>query len=483
MGKEERRAGILNKRLTRRELLKGAGGAGLALGLGALAGCAPPAPAPAPAPPPAAPAEVGPTVIKVYVNANFFIEPDAFTEAQVWTVHVPEFNKARKDIQIIVEPVSRDEYTPKVLMMAASGDIGDVLWGTGSIPMWAKNDVLLPLDDLIAEDNFDLSVYDPTALKILQFDPTTNKWYVGPLWGLPNTFNAGVQMLYWNADIFKAAGVELPTEDTTYDDILEMAKRLTQDIDGDGTPDVWGFLPSPYHAHGIFWDGSMIAPFGGEIFNFEGTEARINSPESVAAFQWLYDLERKYQVAPPKDVVSALGGYKEMHMKSKLALYRNGPWGGMHFRLIPPEGEEGHVEAGGVPTPVGPSGSRGTFASCEWWGIAKASKHPKEAFEALKWITDYDSNKYRALGALVTPAYLAVREDPEILADPLLVINMKATEYAELPYHAANGRDSEINTLLGQELGGLDAGEQEPTQAFFDQLAAKIQDILDQPPA
>jgi len=37
--------------------------------------------------------------------------------------------------------------------------------------------------------------------------------------------------------------------------------------------------------------------------------------------------------------------------------------------------------------------------------------------------------------------------------------------------------------LLGQELGGLDAGEQEPTQAFFDQLAAKIQDILDQPPA
>ncbi|HEY63484.1 MAG TPA: twin-arginine translocation signal domain-containing protein, partial [Caldilineae bacterium] len=67
MREEERRAGILNKRLTRRELLKGAGGAGLALGLGALAGCAPPAPAPAPAPPPAAPAEVGPTVIKVYV--------------------------------------------------------------------------------------------------------------------------------------------------------------------------------------------------------------------------------------------------------------------------------------------------------------------------------------------------------------------------------------------------------------------------------
>jgi len=213
-----------------------------------------------------------------------------------------------------------------------------------------------------------------------------------------------------------------------------------------------------------------------------GTEARINTEESVAAFQWLWDLEWTHRVTPTKEVVSALGGYKEMHMNSQLALYRNGPWGGMHFRLIPPEGEEGHVEAGGVPTPVGPAGLRGTFASGEWWGIAKASKHPQEAFEALKWITDYDSNKYRSLGVLSPPAFLAVREDPELLADPLIAENMKAAEYAQLPYHAANGRDSEINTLLGQELGGLDTGEQEPTQAFFDQLAEKIQDILDQPP-
>jgi multiple sugar transport system substrate-binding protein len=209
----------------------------------------------------------------------------------------------------------------------------------------------------------------------------------------------------------------------------------------------------------------------------------INSPESVAAWRWYYDLIWTLKVAPSKDIVSALGGYKEMHMKSQLAMYRNGPWGGMHFRLIPPEGEEGYVKAGGMPMPKGPGGRTGAFIGVEYWSIAKATKYPNEAWEALKWVTDKESGIIRAKGTVMPPLRLDAMEDPEIQDDPLIVMNIRAAQNVEVPYYAANGRDSEVNQLLGQELAALDSGDQELTQAFFDSLAEKIQGILDKPPA
>ncbi len=421
-------------------------------------------------------------IVKVDVNANFFIEPDSFTEAQVWTVHVPEFNKSRSDIQVVLNPVSKAEYTPKVLMQAASGDISDVLWGTGSIPLWSKSNVLAPLDPLAKADNFDLNQYDPQALKMCTYDPQATKWYTGQLWGLSNSYRAGSQMLYWNADVFKAAGVDLPTEKTTYDDILTMAKKIAKP-GSDAQSSVFGYLPDCGWSHTVWWETTLLVPLGGEVFDFEGTTAKLNTPETVAAYQWLWDLTWTHKVAPPKEVVDALGSYKGMHMNSQLALYRNGPWGGMHFRLIPPAGEEGHVEASGVGAPVGKNGKRGAFASGEWWGVAAGSKNPDAAWQVLKMVCDNESNKYRALGTLVPPALLATREDPDLLADPLVAMNIKAAANAELPYYAANGRDSEIDTLLKQELSGvIDRGTPKPDQAFFDSLNQKVQAILDAEP-
>jgi ABC-type glycerol-3-phosphate transport system substrate-binding protein len=453
-------------------------------GVGAVAACVPVAPVPPQAA--AEPSvEQGTITIRTTVNANFFLEPDAFDEAKVWTVHVPEFNIANPDVKIIVEPVSRAEYTPKVLLMAQTGDIPDVLWSAGApISLWSTSEVLQPLDDLIADDSeFDLGLYQEAAISTLRYDVETATPFSGSLWGLGQLLNPGRSTLYWNASVFEEAGVDLPGENATYDDLVAIAQQLTQDTNSDGNTDVWGFMYNVGNGHGIGADSGSIVPFGGEVVSRDGKNAVINSPEAVAAWQWYYDLLWSLQVTPPADVVSALGDYKEMHMKSQLAMYRNGPWGGMHFRQIPPEGEEGHVEAGGMPVPKGPSGRSGAFLGVEYWGIAKATKYPQEAWEVLKWITDQESCVLRSLGTLLPPLRTDAMEDERVQGDPLIAMNVRAAQNAETPYYAANGRDSEVNQLLGQELAGIDSGDQQPTQEFFDGLAEKVQAILDMPPA
>ncbi len=60
----------------------------------------------------------------------------------------------------------------------------------------------------------------------------------GRLWGVPHGVNS-VAVLY-NKDVFDARGVAYPTEDWTWQDMLDMAKELTYDSDGDGEVDVYG---------------------------------------------------------------------------------------------------------------------------------------------------------------------------------------------------------------------------------------------------
>ncbi|MCC7354556.1 MAG: sugar ABC transporter substrate-binding protein [Anaerolineae bacterium] len=429
--------------------------------------------------------EVGAKNIRVTVNANFFLEPDAFEEAKVWTVHVPEFNATRKDIKIIVEPVSGAEYYPKVPLMAQSGDIPDVLWASGgNMVPWAIGGILLAIDDLAAKDKFDLSVYDETALKTLRYETKSLKPLEGPLWGLSQLLNPGQSTLYWNADVFAAKGVALPQEGkTTIDDLVSIAKQLTQDKTGDGKTDVWGMMYTTGYGHSIGNDYSYIAPFGGEVITRDGTKCVINSPQAVQGFQFYYDLIWTLKVAPPQDVTQALGNYKEMHMKGQVAMYKNGPWGGMHFLLIPPKGKDGHVEAGGIPFPKGPSGKNGALIGLEPWSIAKATKYPAEAFEVLKWITDKESGKIRAKGTMLPPLRKDAQQDPDIQKNELISMNVRAAAAAELPYFTANGRDTEVNRLLGQEMAAINTNAAKPDQAFFDALAKKVQEILDKPRA
>ena len=85
---------------------------------------------------------------------------------------------------------------------------------------------LLALDDFMKADSFDTSVYSGAAEQLQ---------YNGVTYGLP--YRSDWYVLYYNKDLFDAAGVEYPSNDMTWEEYYELAAKMTS---GEGSSKVYG---------------------------------------------------------------------------------------------------------------------------------------------------------------------------------------------------------------------------------------------------
>lgn len=115
-------------------------------------------------------------------------------------------------------------------------------------------------------------------------------------------FNKSQMVLYYNEDMFKEAGLDVPK---TWEEWKSAAEKLTKDTNGDGEPDVYGIV----FANNISTD---IAPWlkqaGGMTMSEEKNELYFDTPETTEAVEFLNSLmqekvartagEDKYANAP-----------------------------------------------------------------------------------------------------------------------------------------------------------------------------------------
>ncbi|MFK7694140.1 ABC transporter substrate-binding protein [Paenibacillus sp. HJGM_3] len=80
------------------------------------------------------------------------------------------------------------------------------------------------ISDLIKKHKYDLSVLYPQAVETIKLITG------GPLFGLPS--NRSVNKLYYNRDLFDKFGVSYPKDGLTYDEVYDLAKRMTRTDSG-----------------------------------------------------------------------------------------------------------------------------------------------------------------------------------------------------------------------------------------------------------
>lgn len=94
-------------------------------------------------------------------------------------------------------------------------------------------------------------------------------------------FNKSQMVLYYNVEMFKEAGIEVPT---TWEEWAVAAEKLTVDENGDGEPEVYGCV----FANNLSTD---IAPWlkqaGGATMNEETNELYFDTPETKEAVEFL----------------------------------------------------------------------------------------------------------------------------------------------------------------------------------------------------
>jgi multiple sugar transport system substrate-binding protein len=147
---------------------------------------------------------------------------------------------------------------------------------------------LLASSEVIAEED-----YFPEPLEAFRLG--------GELMCLPQNLSSLV--VYYNRDLFDAAGVPYPEAGWTWDEFLAAAKALTRDIDGDGITD----------QHGLGVENSLIrfTPFiwqaGGELVDDvdRPTRLTIDTPQAREAIQFFIDLSLVHKVVPTEAEVLA----------------------------------------------------------------------------------------------------------------------------------------------------------------------------------
>ena len=131
-----------------------------------------------------------------------------------------EFTKANPGTEVkwvtLEENVLREKVTVDI---ATKGGQYDVLTiGTYEVPIWAKKNWLVPLDNLGAD--YDVDDLLPAIRAGLSFD---GKLYAAPFYGESS-------MIMYRKDLFEKAGLTMP-EKPTWDFIIDAAKKLTDKPD------------------------------------------------------------------------------------------------------------------------------------------------------------------------------------------------------------------------------------------------------------
>lgn len=153
---------------------------------------------------------------------------DSFTEPSTQML-IDGFEAANPNIKVELIDIASAEYSNKLTVMLNGGNDLDVVWvkDPDNTPSIAQRGQLEDLTPYIERDGVDLSAAN--GADALKLD--------GKQVALP--VSTGFYVLYYNKDIFDAAGVEYPGNDMTWEEFEELAKKVTS---GEGNDKKYGAL-------------------------------------------------------------------------------------------------------------------------------------------------------------------------------------------------------------------------------------------------
>ena len=326
-------------------------------------------------------------------------------ELAVWQQIVDDFQAANPNIKVNVEVSDWDSYWTKLKTLLAANTPPDVFAMDAPLYLdYQSRGVLLNIQPYI----------DKTSGFLDGFYPVTLEAYKLPdgYYGMPRDFQTVV--LYYNKDMFDAAGVAYPTADWTYDDLRTSAKNLTIDKNGDGTIDQWGFASDLWDME-LFWS-EAIWSWGGEVINADHTQTLVGEPIAREAWQFMYDLMFTDKSMPDTNTSGQYGG--DLFQAGIAAMTTIGHWAVPGYATT-------EFKWDVAPMPISPGGGRATSVNSAGFVVAKDSKNADAAWEFIKYcLSQTGQTRLTELG-LAIPVLESVANSPVFLQQTMVNINQQ----------------------------------------------------------
>ena len=299
------------------------------------------------------------------------------------------------EINIIEGPnatnLLEDLYTSAFILGDSPYDLinMDVIW----TPKFAAANWLLDLTDKITE----------AELAAFSQKDVEGRRYKGKLYAIPMRSDVG--MLYYRQDLLKEAGFNPPE---SFEDLVTISQSLKEK----GKVD-WGYVWQGKQYEGLAaMFVEILEGFGGYWVNPETLEVGLDKPETVEAIEFLKSTIPS-KISPPGVTTYQEEETRQIFQNGNSVFLRNWPY------VWPLANKESSPIDGKIAIKPMVHTNKGSSGAClGGWalGISKSSKHPEEAWKAIKYFTSEEAQRKFVLEAGFVPSRRSLFLDPQIVA-------------------------------------------------------------------
>jgi len=317
-----------------------------------------------------------PSENKEPVKLRFFVT-DA-TDKQQIDEALPEFVKAYPHIQVETVALTGDSAAQQINTAILGGEQIDMLYSYYTYFLGTAPKLYLPLNDLLAEDNFDAKAEFGGFIDFATVDDT--------IYGLPKAL-APAGIIY-NSKILKELNLPEPTPDWTWDDFFELANKV-KIVNGSKVTryGVFDWLPEGYLNSALYSGWESVTADG---------KPNFTDPRFRQMLDYYYKAMQIDKSMPtPAETESAKYGAGAVDFfKGKFALWIAGRHASMFFdihrmigNLSAEDDDAGVFKLAYMPKWDSGSQAKLSFDIPQLLAISKNTEHPKEAYALLKWST------------------------------------------------------------------------------------------------
>ena len=292
-----------------------------------------------------------------------------------------EYTVMHPDVKIDLS--KPDDVSNALNVAIPAGEGPDIIgWANDQIGTQAINGNIVALDDLGVDQAFLESVYEPAGIAGVVWQ--------GKIWALPET-QEGIALVY-NKDV--VTDEYLPTDPTDFADLLAKATAFHE-----ANPDKYLVCNQGFGGSAAYHVAPVYFGFGVPSYVDDQGNAYLDTPEALAAGQWLVDFSK---VSPTEQTYDLC---KASLTEGTVGMWWTGPWA------------IAGLEADGVNYGIVPMGK--PFVGIKTLMVTKNAVdrgNAEIALDIIKYFTSPEVQAKLALTNKTIPAQTAALADPEVAA-------------------------------------------------------------------
>jgi multiple sugar transport system substrate-binding protein len=324
------------------------------------------------------------------ITLMIFAQPQ---EKEILDQIVWRFENAHPGTKVNFISSTQAEYGQKLQAQLAANQLPDVFYlGPGDVRQYVDNKKVLDLAPYVQNvTGVDFNDLYESAVDTYRYDGNT-LGQGAAIWALPKDF--GPFAFAYNKDMFKEAGIPLPSTEKPYNwqEFMDVCEKLTRDTDGDGEIDKFGTGLNPRWALIQFIWGN-----GADFIDSTHTKVTITDPKFVEALQFWANMTvggttiagKTYAPVTPSAAQSQSLDTYQRWLKGDLGFFPAGPWDLAAFNKTLA------FEYDLIPWPVHTDANQtATYRGGVGYAVAANSKKPQLAAElALYLSADKEANQ------------------------------------------------------------------------------------------